>query len=558
MNPEQALHAAVGHHQAGRLAEAEGIYRQILARQPNHPDALNLLGVLAGQLGRDDAAVELIEKSIAANPAVAEAHFNLGDAYRRTGKLEQALGCLRNALRLKPNFAEAHASLGGTLGMMGRFGEAIAACTTAVRLQPDHVPARNNLGLALQGAGRHHEAIAAFTQAVAVKPDYAPSHNNLGTALQAAGRLEEAIAAFDRAVRLQPTYVPAHNNLAIALQAAGRADAALNAFAAAIRLDPGQANVHWNHALALLINGDFDRGWAEHEWRLKCKESPSRHHSKPMWDGTNLAGKTILLHAEQGMGDAIQFVRYAPLVAGRGGRVVLECHPPLARLFRTLPGVEQVIAMGEPLPAFDVHCPLLSLPHVFHTRLDSIPSPSPYLHADANLAQTWREKLRPYAGRLKVGLVWAGSRSNPNDGKRSLRPEQLAPLAGVAGVQFFSLQKVAPGEPSTTVPRELPLIDYTAELNDFADTAGLLANLDMVVTVDTAAAHLAGTMGREVWVMLPFAPDWRWMLGRSDSPWYASMRLFRQPTIGDWHGTINAVREALATRATRAIAAVQP
>ncbi|MDB5355698.1 MAG: hypothetical protein JWN24_2151 [Phycisphaerales bacterium] len=482
--------------------------------------------------------------------ASAEAYFNLGESYRRAGKLEAAIDAYRNAVQLAPGFAEAHASLGGTLGMLGRFDEAIAACTAAVRLQPGHVPARNSLGLALQGRGRTDEAIAAFRQAIAIKPDHAFSHNNLGSALQAAGRLDDAVAAFAQAVRLQPNFVYAANNLGNALQECGRVDEALAAFGHALRLDPSHPNVHWNFAMALLLKGDFARGWLEYEWRLKCADCPARKFSQPMWDGADLGGRTILLHAEQGLGDAIQFARYAALVAARGGRVILECQPALVRLFKTLEGVEHVIAMGEGLPAFDVHCPLLSLPRAFATRLETVPTSMPYLRADAKTVEMWREKIGDHPARLKVGLAWAGSRSNPNDRNRSVTPRQLAPLTGVPGIQFFSLQKGQPGEPADVACKELGLIDYTRELHDFAETAGLISNLDLVITIDTSVAHLAGAMGKRVWVLLPFAPDWRWMLGRADSPWYPTMRLFRQPARGDWAATIEAVRQALESWAT--------
>jgi len=297
----------------------------------------------------------------------------------------------------------------------------------------------------------------------------------------------------------------------------------------------------------LLVRGDFLQGWEEYEWRWKTKDAafPERNFAQPQWDGSPLEGRTLLLHAEQGLGDAIQFIRYLPLVAQNGGNIVLECQPELQRLFQRMAPDLPVLAMGQALPAFDVHCPLMSLSRVFSTDLGNIPQTVPYLHADAAEAALWGERLAGLGSSLKVALVWAGNPTNKNDRKRSLKLASLAPLAEVPGVRFISLQKGDATAEARTLPAGVALIDVAEDLKDFADTAALLANLDLVISVDTAVVHLAGAMGRPVWTLLPFAPDWRWLLGRADSPWYPTMRLFRQPAIGDWDAVIAEVREQL-------------
>jgi Flp pilus assembly protein TadD len=479
MTLEQQFESGRSHHQAGRLAEAEKIYRQVLARQPNHADALNLLGVLAVQVGQSQLAVELIRRATAICSTNAFYHGNLGNALTELGQLDQAIASYRQAVRLQPESADVH----------------------------------YNLGIALQRKGQLDEAIAAYRRAVRINPDYSEAHYNLAIAFKDARRLDEAIASYRQTIRLKPDDARTHNNL----------------------------------ALALLTRGDFQRGWEEHEWRWKCKDfpSPARNFAQPQWDGYPLENRTILLHTEQGLGDAIQFIRYLPLVARRGGRIIVECDTELQRLFRTMAGNYPIVAPSQPLPVFDFHCPLLSLPRVFGTNLANIPKDVPYLHADAEDAGRWQHRLAGHSPLVKVGLGWAGDPAHKNDRNRSMKLARLAPLGQVPGVRLFSLQKGAAGAEAKTPPPGMELIDWTQELKDFADTAALISNLDLVIAVDTAVAHLAGAMGKPVWTLLPFASDWRWLLKRQDSPWYPTMRLFRQPHIGDWDSVISTVVEAL-------------
>ena len=578
---QQSFNLASQHHYAGRLREAEQLYRNVLAQQPDHAAAIHHLGVIAHQLGRNDAAVDLIHRAIALNPNLPEAYSNLGSALRDMGRLDEAIAACRHAIALRPNYADARNNLGNALKDKGQPDEAIAAYRQAIALNPTSSESHSNLGVVLKNEGQLDKAIAAFRQAIALNPDYADAHNNLGNALREKGQLDEAIAACRRAIALRPEFADAHNNLGNALGQNGQLDDAIIAFRQAIALNPnlsevhsnlgtllrdnGQieeaiaayrqaialnpdfAEAHHNLALALLAQEDFQRGWEEYEWRWKCRDfpSPPRNFPQPQWDGRKLETHTLLLHTEQGLGDAIQFIRFLPLVAERCGRIIIECQADLQRLFRTTAGNCQIVAGGEPLPRFDFHCPLLSLPRILGTNLANIPHSMPYLRADAVDAKRWQQRMADYSKNAKVGLVWAGSPGHKNDRNRSIKLATFAPLGQVLGVHFFSLQKGEAAADCKTPPSGMKIVDWTQELNDFADTAALIVNLDLVIAADTAVAHLAGALGKPVWILLPFVPDWRWPLEREDSPWYPSMRLFRQPRRGDWDSVITRVADAL-------------
>ncbi len=416
-------------------------------------------------------------------------------------------------------------------------------------MSPFSPQAFNNRGIALRDLGQLDEAIACLREAITLDPNAPEPHNNLGLALQGKGQLDEAIVAFRRAIALNPNLAEVHNNLGIALADKGQLDGAIAAHRQAIALKPNLAKAHYNLGIALLTRGDLQLGWEEYEWRWKCEGVPLllRNYSQPQWDGGPLEGRTILLHAEQGIGDAIKFVRYVPLVAQRGGRIIIVCFAELERLFRAMHGGWQVLvpAPGQPLPAFDLHAPLLSLPRVLATTLSNIPRVVPYLQADAEEVKKWQRRLAGYPPSLNVGLVWAGRPTQRNDRNRSVKLARLAPLGRVAGVRFFSLQKGEAAAEAKAPPPGMELVDWTQELKDFADTAALIANLDLVISVDTAVAHLTGAMGKPIWTLLSFVPGWHWLLEREDSPWYPSMRLFRQPSRGDWDTVIMRLAEAL-------------
>jgi len=510
------LAIALQHHEAGRLSEAEVLYRWVVDLQPNHSDALHLLGVLEHQRGDNAAAMDLLGRAIALNPRDAVFRSNFGIAARDLGHLDEAIASFRHAVALKPEYAEAYINLGVALSDSDRLIEAIDCFHHAVRLKPDSAEARNNLGLALTRQGCLDEAIATFLVALALRPGFTEAHHNLGNVYRERGELDRAADSFSRGLAQRPD----------------------------------DAEAHFGLALVRLHQGELEAGFAEYEWRWRCPSFATGQRAlpaQPMWDGGAIERRTILLHAEQGLGDTLQFLRYVPLVAGRGARVVLEVQRELLPLLGSLAGTAQVVARDEPLPAFDVHAPLLSLPHLLRTTHASIPAEVPYLRADPARVAAWREHrgmVKEGVG-LRVGLVWDGSHGQKQNHRRSLALDALAPLGEVPGIQFVALQKGEAASQASSPPPGLELINLGPALVDFGDTAAVLEQLDLTISVDTSVAHLAGALGRPVWVLLPFASDWRWLKERSDSPWYPTARLFRQATPGDWPGVTAQVTTAL-------------
>ena len=529
---------------ADRVDEATALYRGVIDAAPDAPssaDAYDGLAAVLQDAGDVDGAVTASRHAVRLRGDADDA-YRLGYTLEQMGRLDDANAAYELAADFRPEFAEAHAKVGTWLMRHDRPADAVMRYATAAAVGPTIAEIHCNLAHARRLAGDEDGALKSARKAIDLKPDLAAAHNVLGSILQDRRRPAEALAAFQRAVQLKPDLVDAFNNIGGVMEKVGRVADAATAYERAVAMAPGVPQFHTNLGMNRLLRGDFAGGWGEFDWRrLDRTNAASRtFDGRPLWDGSHLGGRTILLTAEQGMGDTIQFLRYATLVAARGGRVVVECHPPLVALARTVPGVADVVAHGPDavLPAFDVHCPLMTLPRVFNTAVDTIPAAVPYVTADA----------AKFAGRLpaadgrRVGLVWAGNAAFANDRNRSIAPARLEPLAAVANVHWVSLQKPATVAP----PAELKLTDLTADLHDFADTAALIARLDLVISVDTAVAHLAGAMGKPVWILLPAVPDWRWMLGRADSPWYPSARLFRQIDPGDWGGVVKAVAAALA------------
>ncbi len=576
-------------HQRGKHAQAVRQIDLALKRSPQNSFALNNRGIALGELKRFDEALASFDRAIAARPDYADAHSNRGNVLKALKRFEEALASFDRALALRPDFAEAHSNRGDVLNTMKRYGaaldacdravvlrpefaeahcnrgnalqgrkrfdEAVAACDRALTLQPDFATAHCNRGNALHELGRFDEALAACERAVALRPDFAAAHCNRGNALQELQLFDDAVAAYDRALALQPDFADAHYNRGNALQALKRSEQALAGFERAIALRPDFADAHFNEALCRLVTGDLARGWEKYEWRWQTTQigDAKRFFDRPLWRGAqDIAGKTMLLHAEQGMGDTIQFCRYVPLVAERGARVILEVPAPLHALMRSLGGGARIVAMGETLPDFDLHCPLLSLPLAFGTALDTIPSRMPYLYADGGKARAWRDRFGKH-DRLRVGLVWAG---NPRkelpgahriDRRRSMAFDRLAPLFAIADCEFYSLQKgdEAAAQLRTSAWRER-VVDWTDELHDFSDTAALIENLDLVIAVDTSVAHLAGALGKPFWLLNRDDTCWRWLRDRDDSPWYPTARQFRQDLSRDWDNVIARVQAALA------------
>lgn len=533
----EALNTALKHHQAGNLPQAASIYRQVLAAEPAHAQALHFLGVVELQTGQAATAVEHIERACQIDPYNAVYHGNLGSAYGTLGRFDKAVESFKTALRYDPNFADAHNNLGAALSKLGKHEEAVAAIRKSIKLRSNHAAAHINLGNVRQEQGKLEEAIQAYRQALRVQPDNADARYNLGLAVSKRGDYALAEENYRHALRINPRNHDALNNLGNALREQGRFADSLASYEQALALKPDLAQARKNRGMAWLRMGQWDRGWAEYEWRWRCEDSPPHGFQQPLWDGSSLAGRTILLHTEQGLGDAIQFIRYAPLVKQRGGTVILECQPALAPLFSPAAGIDQLVPRGEKLPPYDVYAPLLSLPHLLGAHDPAAVGQSPYLAADPALVDEWRQELSSIPGR-KIGINWQGNPQHAKDAQRSLPLAHFLPLAEIPGVRLISLQKNVGSEQLQQLSSPEAVLDLGPLLDNehgaFVDTAAVLASLDLLITSDTAVAHLAGALGARVWVVLPFSPDWRWLLDRADSPWYPTMRLFRQRKPGDW------------------------
>ena len=563
--------------QAGSLDVAARMLQRAIAIDPREAAYRRSFGGVLRGLGKDDQALAEYEVVLKLAPDDEDAHFNLADLQRRRGNLEEAENHFARALELRPDCSETHEHLSGVLRRQGRLEEARASFERALKhdpnnvaalqnlgnllvnsgeldtavahfkralaLQPDMAEAHNGLGAALHELGRLDEAEASYRKALASKPDYADTYCNLGNLERKRGRAPEAIEYYERALALNPDLSEAHSNLGMALVGQRRLEEARRHYDRAVALEPGLGNARWNRSLLDLLEGKFESGWVDYDVRRFRKQTAPRSFPQSIWRGEPLNGARILLHAEQGLGDAIQFMRYAPLVQASGGTVILDVKPSVVRLAKRLPGVAELVASGDPLPSFEWQCPLMSLPLAFKTNLESIPAKVPYLSVPED-ARLKAEKIAwPEEGK-RVGIVWSGNPEFTEDRLRSIRLSEFGPLFSLAGLEFFSLQF----GPAASQLKEVdaPIVDLTPVIDDFADTAALIEKLDLVISVDTAAAHLAGALAKPVWTLLPFAPDWRWMLDREDSPWYPTMQLFRQPKVGDWASVIEKIGIELA------------
>jgi len=553
---DHMLRQAVALQQNGALAEAEELYREILELKPRHFDALQLLGSLALQAGRVQEGIEFLKKALAINAKQAPLHSNLAYALNALQRFDEALASADRALALQSGFPDALNNRGNAQAGLNLPLEALNSFDRALASAPDFAPAWNNRACVLRDLGRAADALASCDHALALQPGYPDAWSNRGNALSDLNRPHEARESYQRALELAPAFADAWNNLGLTQVDLNEHAQALHSYERALAVNPAAAETHWNRSLCLLQLGQLEAGWAEYEWRWERSriKASRRTFAQPLWLGNfSIDGKTILLHAEQGLGDTLQFCRYAETVSKLGAKVVLEVPRELMRLMSTLDGVNQLIEAGHALPPFDCHCPLLSLPLACKTDLASIPSKTPYLFADPQASREWHERIAAPAQKcLKVGLVWAGGNRphvaelRKNDARRSITFERLAPILDVPNVRFFSLQKGPAARQLQHDDSHLDVIDYTEELDDFADTAALVANLDLVISVDTSTAHLAGALDKPVWILNRFDTCWRWMLERTDTPWYAQAKLFRQPALGDWDSVIRNVRDALA------------
>ena len=548
-NPELEMQAVLDQarqlHQAGKLDAAETLCQQILAQQPANAHALYLLATVAYQKGNLARAETLARQMLATTPDESVFHFFLGNVLRDLGRPREAAASLRTAVRLNPKFPQALNNLGNVLKTLGQPGQAVACFRRAVELKPDYALAYYNLGNTFRELKRVEPAIACFRRALRIKPNYYDALNNLGNVFKDLYQLDEAVACYERALKIKPDVPEVLNNLGGAMKDQNRLEAAAAAFKRAIDIAPDFGDAHFGYGIVLLTLGDYLRGWREYEWRWKAKDFPAQRwtFSEPLWNGEELGGRTLLLHYEQGYGDNIQLLRYVPLVCEKGGRVILELQKPLIRLAQTLRSSAEIIPAGSRRPPFDLRCSLISLPRVFRTTIDTIPGPVPYLSPDPVLVARWRERLANGDG-LKVGLVWAGNPKQATETKRGIGLAAYRPLFSLKGIRWFSLQVGPRAGDVSRLPAGL-IEDLSGDLTDFAETAAAVANLDLVITTDTAVGHLAGAIGHPIWIMLRWAPDWRWGLAGSDNPWYPTARLFRQPQRDRWQEPVEQVRAAL-------------
>ena len=600
---EHELALAIEHHLEGRFDKAEIIYQSLYAQDHRDEEVLYLLGVLCCDLGIFEAACNFLIEAIDISPGFIDARRQLVIAFNGQAEIQEEAGqigeaeqSLRSALELIGDDGRTLQSLGrlmlaagqsaaaedflkrssagllqpsaASLNWLGlaqlqqeKYAAAEASLRQALALNPKLNQARHNLGLALHHQGLLADAASAFEDALRQDPDYSSARINLANTLRILGRHSAACRQLEQVLESQPDSIPALNNLGTVWQDQGCAREALDCLERAAMLAPDQAQVRWNLALTQLLLGDYLRGWANFESRWAGCASLRGAYDKPhetAWRGEDLQGKTLLLWAEQGFGDTFQFIRFAERTARLGGKIVVEAQPELAELLRSVPGVAQVIARGDPLPQYALHCPLLSLPHRLGITLDQLPGRIPYLSADPIRTQHWTERLAGFSGK-KVGVAWAGSsrRQSPElaviDARRSIPLQQLRPMLAVEDISVFSLQKGGPlpGCESHEAGLADALHDFSAEWQDFSDTAAFIANLDLVISVDTAVAHLAGALGKPVWLLNRHDSCWRWLREREDSPFYPGLRQFRQPRAGDWESVIAAVCDELEKAAAR-------
>jgi tetratricopeptide (TPR) repeat protein len=540
------------HHQLGivlaesqRPADAERCIRRALALKPQLIDAHHDLGVLLIEQSRAQEAANSFRRVVELKPHDSIAHCDLGAALERQGDLDAAADCFRLAIQIDPAHAEAHSNLGAVLEKQENLDEAETCCRRAIQLKPNLAEAHNNLGGVLRRLERFDEAVDSCRRAIQLKPGLAEAHYNLGAALHKSWALNEAAECLRQAIRIKPAHAEALNGLGVILAKQGRQSEAFASFRQALHLDPEHADAHFNYAFSLLLTGQLTEGWPELEWRFRRKGKQLPDFGQPAWAGEDLAGRTILLHAEQGLGDTLQFIRYAELIAEQGGQVILEVQRKLLPLLEQS-GFRNVIAKGSPRPLFDVYAPLMSLPGLVGTTLDNIPNRVPYLSANPRLGEKWRVAMG--GGGLKIGIAWQGNSEHDGDRFRSIPLKQFARLAG-SDIELISLQKGAGREQLAALRGMFPVRELQGPIDElhgaFMDTAAIIQNLDLVVTCDTAIAHLAGALGGRVWLALSTAPDWRWLLDRPDSPWYPTMRLFRQTQLGRWDEVFDQMRDEL-------------
>jgi tetratricopeptide (TPR) repeat protein len=539
----ETLAMADEHRKAGRFDEADQLCREILKLNSARPRAFYLRARIAQDAGNRPAAIEFMRQAITANGHDVQLLCDLAEMFIVAGLLDEALAASRRALALEPRSPKALNALGTTFCARGDNEEAIFPLRRVIALAPDFVAAHMNLGLALRALGRLDDALEATNEAIRLSPNFPNAFYNRGAIHQEMGRLAEAKDDWKRTLVLNPAHKDARANLCCVdgltlYYEQGQFDDAESHWKQAIALRPTDADAHTNLAFSYLLRGKLAEGFSHYEWRSSRKDIKHPPQLAPPWEGDDPSGKRLLIHTEQGLGDTIQFCRYLAILHERGAKLVLRAPRSLRSLIaHSMPWLD---VQSDPKPPFDIQARLLSLPHLLKTTPETIPAPIPYLHAPPQAISRLGTVIGEADG-LKIGLIWRGSPTHFRDSDRSVAFAALAPILAVKGVRFFSLQLGAAAREASA-----SLTDLALELTDFAQTAGAIANLDLVISVDTAVAHLAGAMGKRVWIMLPFVPDWRWLLEREDSPWYPTARLFRQKTRGDWGPVVGEIAEGLA------------
>ena len=531
----------------GACEEAVLAYRSALDLFPAYADACFNLGLALESMGQTGQAEQAYTAALQGNPACVEARYNRAVMMMRNGRHTEAREELLRVRKERPDLLQVHAALGRVCEILGRREEAESVYESLVQRDPTSSDAYLRLGVVQAARRKEQEARTAIDRALLLNPDSAEGHYHAGVLGLRSWDFERAAVELETARRLRPDRPEVHVMLGVVAQRQGRLDVAQACFEDALMCDAENADAHWRYADLLLLRGDYLRGWEEFEWRWKHRDfvTPRRTFPQPLWNGEDLNGRTILLHPEQGFGDVLQFVRYVPLVASRGARVLLGSPRELVRLLASVPGTTVVATSPGELPSFDVHAPLLSLPRIFGTTLNTIPAAVPYLAAPAGLVNAWAERLGERHGRFRVGILWSGNPLQEHNRHRACRLADFAPLRDVPRVTFYSLQKGSPAAELHEPPRGMNIVDLGPHLTDFAETAAVMQNLDLVISTDTGPVHLAGALGKHVWVLLSAVPDWRWLMDRPDCPWYPTMSLFRQTRIGVWEDVMRSVVDRL-------------
>jgi tetratricopeptide (TPR) repeat protein len=553
-NPETLNNLAAALQRQGRITEAIEHYRQALRVRPDYPEAHNNLGNLFLEQGQIAEAIAEFEEALRLRPHYPQAHYGYAQALHKLGKTDEAIAHYEEALRLQPNYLNALFQLGQTLREVGRIDEAVAHYEAAVRRESGNFRLLNNLGNFLHEQGKPEAAIARYQEALRIKPGYAEASINLGTVLRDLGRAEEAMASFEHALRLGPNDPETHINIGVALFCDfGRVDDALARYDHALSLKPDSADALWNKALALLAKGEYREGWKLYESGFHHKGKRSKPFTAKPWKGEIFTGKRLLICGEQGLGDHIQFVRFAQLCKERGsGKVALLCTAPLVRILKTNLYIDEVVTSATEAD-FDYQVAMMSLPHIFGTTLETIPAPIPYLSVTPDAAAKWAPRFKDADG-FKIGLVWAGGPREAHailafvDGRRSMHLSRFAPLLDIKGARFYSLQLGKASAQIVELGLQDKIADFTGDIADFMDTAAIIKNLDLVISVDTSVVHLAGALGTPVWVLSRYDACWRWLQNRESNPWYPSARIFGQTAPGNWDSVINKVHKTLLTQ----------